>query len=381
VSLHTASTHFDPSAARSWQKLTRHFELDQGFALIFVLVPDAHFASVCRLELCDWLKERGKGTIQSIVLPNPSELETLPEVLLAIEPRPDAAAFWCEAVFPRSEVRGSPYYEWRRAWERAAIKFNRIRDSIVSRLPQPLLLVGAPWMREVVRDAAPDFWSIRSFVAEFWPPMEREPSLDEDRKVGTTKRSSSGDDTSLEGEQELKWIKTALDPDLPVESREVAFSKLVSTYSGRILSIFRIFGLRDWDARDELQDLWLWLWLHGGKNRDFEQPVWPWIRALARNRVFERLRTLRRRSILEVDEDLGRSAYQPSAQESVTLLRELLEDIDRLPRPDRDVIQLTIEGLSSSEIAERLGLPTGTVEKRRAHAARLLRGILDGVRK
>ncbi|MFN0168065.1 MAG: hypothetical protein ACKV22_16700, partial [Bryobacteraceae bacterium] len=169
----SALAHFDLPAARNFQKLLRHFELDEGFALIFLLVPGRRFAGLCRDELEGWLKEHGKGNLESLSLPDPPALEKLPERLLAFEPGPDAAALWCEAAFPWAEMPGSPYFEWHRAWEHAAVKLNRVRNGVISRLSIPLLLVGAPWLREAVRDAAPDFWSIRTFVTELWPPPQR----------------------------------------------------------------------------------------------------------------------------------------------------------------------------------------------------------------
>ena len=44
----------------------------------------------------------------------------------------------------------------------------------------------------------------------------------------------------------------------------------------------------------------------------------------------------------------------------------------------RRVVELSVhQGLSQAEVAERLGIPLGTVKSRMHHALRKLRGMLD----
>jgi RNA polymerase sigma-70 factor (ECF subfamily) len=54
--------------------------------------------------------------------------------------------------------------------------------------------------------------------------------------------------------------------------------------------------------------------------------------------------------------------------------------LDKLPSVYADVMRLVRDGLTPSEIAERLGIPVGTVKSRTAEAAGMLRAELAGLR-
>ena len=57
----------------------------------------------------------------------------------------------------------------------------------------------------------------------------------------------------------------------------------------------------------------------------------------------------------------------------------MLDALKKLPDRQRSVLELSyFKGLSSSEIAEHLGIPMGTVKSRVAAAMRQLRGSLCG---
>lgn len=73
-----------------------------------------------------------------------------------------------------------------------------------------------------------------------------------------------------------------------------------------------------------------------------------------------------------------RSAAQ--ALEARSELRGLVRDLDALPPAHRDVAELALEGVSTEEIAARLGVPSGTVKSRLSRARRELRPRPDGTR-
>ncbi len=143
-------------AVPEWGKLLRHFELGEGFALVVLLVPDTAVSRTCQAELDLWLLARQRPRLALVPVESPESLEQLPEQLLSVVP--PSGPVWVSAVGPRD------VYE--PAWQRCAVKLNRTRDAIVSRYSTTLILVGPPWMREILRDNAPDFWSIRAFVAD-----------------------------------------------------------------------------------------------------------------------------------------------------------------------------------------------------------------------
>jgi tetratricopeptide (TPR) repeat protein len=148
-----------------WTKLVRHFELGEGFALIVILLGDSSLAATCREELDLWLAARQRPQLFPVPITGPDDLLDLPERLLSIEPAPQGP-IWIDGTGPRNRYES--------AWTRAAVKLNLTRNSIVDRFPNPLILVGPFWIREILRDTAPDFWSIRAFVAEISiPPTAR----------------------------------------------------------------------------------------------------------------------------------------------------------------------------------------------------------------
>lgn len=144
-----------------WTKLLRHFELGQGFALIVILLGDSSLAPICRDELDLWLLARQRPRITAVPIDGPDDLTNLPEKLLLIEPAPEGPV-WVDGTGPRDQYES--------AWTRAAVKLNLTRNTIVDHFSTPLILVAPTWVREILRDTAPDFWSIRTFVAEILIP-------------------------------------------------------------------------------------------------------------------------------------------------------------------------------------------------------------------
>ena len=147
---------FELLALREWVKLLRHFELGEGFSFIILLASNRSLARRCLVELDLWLRIRRRQTVFVLPIKTPDDLANLPEQLLTIAV--PQGPIWVDGTGAR-EV-----YE--EAWTRCALKLNRARDGIASRFSTPLILVGAPWVREILRDTAPDFWSVRAFIAD-----------------------------------------------------------------------------------------------------------------------------------------------------------------------------------------------------------------------
>jgi RNA polymerase sigma-70 factor (ECF subfamily) len=118
---------------------------------------------------------------------------------------------------------------------------------------------------------------------------------------------------------------------------------------------------------------------------DQDQRLLPWLFRVVRNRAIDRLRARRRqRSKLElVAQDLGIEAVavplepNEAAQPGWHVHRTVHRAIDLLPADQRLAIELAyFRGLTQSEIAERLGIPLGTVKTRLRLAFDKLRGAL-----
>lgn len=156
----------DLLASEEWQKLLRHFEFSPGFAWIILLVRDSNFGRLCFAELQSVLQAKAGLNLSALPIAQPKDLETAVEKLLSIDPA--NSPLWIAGV-------GTPE-AYRSAWERCAMKLNRTRDTIASRFPHALIFVMQPWTREVLRDEAPDFWSVHDTVVDL-STILRQPTI------------------------------------------------------------------------------------------------------------------------------------------------------------------------------------------------------------
>ncbi|MCF4997003.1 sigma-70 family RNA polymerase sigma factor [Pseudomonas syringae] len=74
----------------------------------------------------------------------------------------------------------------------------------------------------------------------------------------------------------------------------------------------------------------------------------------------------------------GRDEAEPSAERTV-IAQATLQTFDRLPTEQRALLLwVSVEGLTYKEVAEILGVPTGTVMSRLSRARQALRQLSDG---
>ena len=111
-----------------------------------------------------------------------------------------------------------------------------------------------------------------------------------------------------------------------------------------------------------------------------------WLLSIARSRSLDRLRIMRRRR----DDQMA----DPAIFEQAPAVGDPLSDLDQtdrasrvstalkaLPPEQREALELSyFEGLSQTEIADRLSLPLGTVKTRVRLALRKMRDKLDALR-
>jgi RNA polymerase sigma factor (sigma-70 family) len=139
----------------------------------------------------------------------------------------------------------------------------------------------------------------------------------------------------------------------------------------------------DPDAVDDaVQDCFTAVWRGASRWRgDGDVPAWLW--GIAIRRLISRLRNRasQRAGLRAVAVDMPRDS-EPSAEERVLLGIEyggLGPALDRLSPELRSVVQATVlDGLSSRETAELLGVPTNTVKSRLRRAKVQLRAAVAG---
>jgi len=134
------------------------------------------------------------------------------------------------------------------------------------------------------------------------------------------------------------------------------------TYS-LILRVVRDTGI----AEDLVQETFLRVWNRVGGFDAQKGSIGPWLLAVARNRAIDYLRSAggRERNAVEYEETGHPSLYCDMEKDLLASdkARRVKSAIDKLPPNHRQVIELAyFEGLSQTEMAERMGQPLGTVK-------------------
>ena len=107
-------------------------------------------------------------------------------------------------------------------------------------------------------------------------------------------------------------------------------------------------------------------------------PVRGWLFTLARSAAYDIARRPSSRPFLPV-EDFQLPPQYDSVDQALTVLT-VDQALDKLPSAYGDVMRLVRDGFTHSEIAERLGIPIGTVKFRMAKVAGTLRAELASLR-
>src|SRR5215469_14237710 len=147
-----------------------------------------------------------------------------------------------------------------------------------------------------------------------------------------------------------------------------------------ILRIVRDAGI----AEDLVQETFLRVWNRvGGFDAD-KGAIGPWLLAVARNRAIDYLRSAsgRERNSLELEETEHHSLYRDMESEifESDRARRVKAAVQKLSPQYRQVIELAyFEGLSHTEMAERMGQPLGTVKTWVRTALKMLRDDLGVV--
>jgi RNA polymerase sigma-70 factor, ECF subfamily len=155
--------------------------------------------------------------------------------------------------------------------------------------------------------------------------------------------------------------------------------ELVTEAYGGLLRGFLSETLQDRDAvQDVLQQTLLDVWRRGRDYDPARASVATWLLVIARSRAIDHLR---RRVPEPVDPDrLPAVADRDRVDETGALLERwrMAGMIAALPREEAGVLRLRFyEGLTQRQIAERTGMPLGTVKMRMVQALERLRERLD----
>jgi|694.fasta_scaffold05827_9 RNA polymerase sigma factor (sigma-70 family) len=160
-----------------------------------------------------------------------------------------------------------------------------------------------------------------------------------------------------------------------------AMEECLGTYGGMVWSLaLRMTAGRE-DAEEAVQEIFIDVWKHAGRFDPAVASETTFIAMIARRRLIDRRRRQTVRPRFQRLEDHGEMA-QPAAACAVEVrdeFRHVSRLLESLRPEERLVLRLALgEGCSQAVIAERTGLPMGTVK---SHARRGLIRLRDLVRR
>jgi RNA polymerase sigma-70 factor, ECF subfamily len=173
---------------------------------------------------------------------------------------------------------------------------------------------------------------------------------------------------------------------------ERAFAQLVRANSGRMLAVARRILKSDEEAHDATQEAFLQAFRAIGRFQG-EAMLSTWLHRITVNACLMRLRHRKRHPEHSIDEllptfdETGHRIESeavvwcddvPARMESAQTRRAVREAIDRLPENHRVVVVLRdIDGLSTEECAEALGIRPEAAKMRVHRARQALRTLLE----
>jgi len=179
---------------------------------------------------------------------------------------------------------------------------------------------------------------------------------------------------------------TTADADLRLVGRLVsgdldAAGELYDRHASKVLALARRILRDDGDAEDIVQEVFSQAWRTATRFEPGRGTVAGWLLMIARTRSIDRLRAKQSRPDTTGDvllETMPANTVAPSdqaiANEQYARIRE---GLGTLPAEQRTALELAyFEGLSQSEIAERLAAPLGTIKTRIRTALTTLRRSL-----
>jgi RNA polymerase sigma-70 factor (ECF subfamily) len=184
-----------------------------------------------------------------------------------------------------------------------------------------------------------------------------------------------------------EWIQVSADSKLAVRliqqtanGDHEAFSQLYDRFCSLVFTLaMRMLRARS-DAEDLLQEVFVQIWRQAENYTEERGSPEAWIINMARSRAIDKIRSIRRteKSFVLTDDparaQTSESVQSPAGESEVRL--SMTSALANLPENQRRVLELAyFDGLTQSEIADRLGEPLGTVKTRMRSGIQRLREI------
>ena len=159
---------------------------------------------------------------------------------------------------------------------------------------------------------------------------------------------------------------------------ESGLAALYDRYAGVVYSVTNRI-LRDTGAAEEVvQDIFYQLW-RSASQFDLARGSLPgWLLVIARNRAIDRLRGRSRRLLEETMEPVATALALDTSAAQAEAMAKVTAALGSLPANQREALELAyFEGLTHTEIADRTGVPLGTVKTRLRTAVQSLKKALN----
>jgi RNA polymerase sigma-70 factor (ECF subfamily) len=197
-----------------------------------------------------------------------------------------------------------------------------------------------------------------------------------------------------DGESGQLCLLSSVQPDLAVfDSAVVSDERLLEQVLDRDPAALRIlyqrhgsavfalaqYILRDGAVAEELtQEVFLTVWNKAFQYQAHQARFRTWLLSITRNRAIDQLRKRQRRIQADISLDDPTTAEEHATlTEPIDVQRELHLLLRHLPLEQRTAIELCyFGGFTHEEIAQRLGLPLGTVKSRILLGVRKLREMM-----
>jgi RNA polymerase sigma-70 factor (ECF subfamily) len=165
---------------------------------------------------------------------------------------------------------------------------------------------------------------------------------------------------------------------LPNDTTGEALRALYRAYAGELFG-FALNALGDRGTAEEIvQEVFTRVWRHAEGYDPTRGSVRTWLYQIARHAIIDMRRRASVRPPLALQEPRADDEVEGLSIERAMLGWQVASALDRLSPEHRQVIRLAhVQGLSVREIAERCGLPEGTVKSRTWYALRSLRLVLE----
>src|SRR4051794_18536436 len=193
------------------------------------------------------------------------------------------------------------------------------------------------------------------------------------RPVPQPLRPSAEDDpATFDASSDTELLLRVADRDR--EAFELLYHRYVRPVFGLALR-----RLRDRQrAEDAVQETFASVWRSAHSYKPERGAAAPWLYAVARNAIVDRLRAKNEPPSEVPDTPSGEPGPLDRAESSFVAWR-VHRALEELPEKEREVVELAYwSEMSQSEVAEYLHIPLGTVKTRTRSALSRLAGILEG---